>query len=61
LHVISLSLDQVFGHNPLRRLHVCFELDSNWIIGLFVSFVIGQTDYFGFGFGFTHTSLEYFI
>ena len=32
-----------------RRLHV-FALSSDWFIGLSTSVVIGQSDYFGFGF-----------
>ena len=33
----------------LRRLHV-FASSFDWFTGLSVSFVIGQSDYFGFGF-----------
>ena len=32
-----------------RRLHV-FTLSSDWLIGLFTIAVIGQSNYFGFGF-----------
>ena len=32
-----------------RRLHV-FALNSDWFIALFASVVIGQSNYFGFGF-----------
>ena len=32
-----------------HRLHV-FALDSDWFIALFASVVIGQNNYFGFGF-----------
>ena len=32
-----------------RRLHA-FALSSDWFIGLSASLVIGQSDYFGFGF-----------
>ena len=32
-----------------RRLHV-FALSSDWFIGLFTTVVIGQSNYFGFGF-----------
>ena len=33
----------------LRRLHL-FALSSDWLVGLFVSLVIGQRNYFGCGF-----------
>ena len=34
---------------PWRRLHI-FSLSSDWFIGLSRSVVIGQSNYFGFGF-----------
>ena len=34
---------------PLRRLHV-FASRFDWFTGLSVSFVIGQSNYFGIGF-----------
>ena len=36
-----------------RQLHV-FATSSDWFIGLSVSVVIGQSDYFGFGFTIRH-------
>ena len=35
-----------------RRLHE-LALNSDWFIALFASVVIGKSNYFGFGFGFT--------
>ena len=35
-----------------RRLHV-FASNSDWFIALFTCALIGQSNYFGFGFGFT--------
>ena len=39
-----------------QRLHV-FALSSDWFIGLCVSLVIGQNDYFGFSFMYLKTAL----
>ena len=41
---------------PSCRLHV-FASSFDWFTGLSVSFVIGESDYFGFGFGFGFTTL----